>query len=148
MSYYFDSRNVAARRARRLHSWTVDGDIAKPNEDSRTAWLDDEKGDLPEAFEVRSSYIVCPTCAGHGTHVNPSIDAHGIGREEFDEDPYFEEAYFSGMYDVTCNQCNGLRVVQGNLECSHPLWEAWRLWLDALIGDDPDDVSEARYFGY
>jgi hypothetical protein len=32
-------------------------------------------------------------------------------REEFDEDPDFEEAYFRGVYDVKCHTCDGLRVV-------------------------------------
>lgn len=54
---------------------------------------------------------VCSTCNGKGTHVNPSIDASGISEEDFDEDPEFRENYMSGMYDQTCNECNGLRVV-------------------------------------
>jgi hypothetical protein len=58
-------------------------------------------------------WAVCPTCEGEGKHVNPSIDSHGISREEFDEDPDFEEAYFSGAYDVTCVECKGQRVVPG-----------------------------------
>ena len=149
VSYYFDSRNVERRRARRLLSWTVDGDVARPNEDARTAWEDAEKGDLPEVFIVRTSgFRVCPTCEGYGTHVNPSIDAHGIGREEFDEDPDFEEAYFAGAYDVTCGKCNGQRVVANPPTCDHPMWESWTKWLEEVCGDDPDDVSEARYFGY
>lgn len=56
-------------------------------------------------------YEVCTTCRGKGKHVNPSIDAHGISREEFDEDPDFMEDYLSGFYDVTCYECHGKRVV-------------------------------------
>ena len=54
---------------------------------------------------------VCPLCEGEGKHVNPSIDAHGITADEFAEDPDFRDDYTSGTYDVTCNECHGLRVV-------------------------------------
>jgi hypothetical protein len=59
---------------------------------------------LPAKFEV------CETCGGHGTHVNPSIDAHGISADEFAEDPDFAEDYFAGRYDVPCVECNGRNV--------------------------------------
>lgn len=61
--------------------------------------------------EVPMTYTVCPTCNGKGTHVNPSIDYNGLTREDFDEDPDFEEGYFNGAYDVACYQCKGKRVV-------------------------------------
>ncbi len=32
---------------------------------------------------------VCPVCEGHGIHVNPAIDSHGISSEEFWDDPDF-----------------------------------------------------------
>lgn len=54
---------------------------------------------------------VCRRCNGEGKHVNPNIDGHGIDPQEFRDDPEFEENYFSGLYDVTCQRCNGLRVV-------------------------------------
>jgi RecJ-like exonuclease len=54
---------------------------------------------------------VCPICQGNGSHVNSTIDSHGIGQEEFDADPDFAESYFSGQYDVPCNECKGKRVV-------------------------------------
>ncbi len=60
---------------------------------------------LPHRFEV------CPCCEGKGSRVNPAVDGHGISPEEFAEDPDFEEAYFSGRYDITCDECQGLRVV-------------------------------------
>lgn len=62
-------------------------------------------------YVIPSKFEVCHGCAGKGTHVNPSIDGHGISREEFDEDPDFEEAYFNGVYDVQCYTCHGRRVV-------------------------------------
>lgn len=61
---------------------------------------------LPAKFEI------CTRCEGRGTHVNPSIDGHGISPEEFAEDPDFEEAYFEGRYDVQCYECHGERVVK------------------------------------
>jgi len=71
---------------------------------------DDEENEtehtLPTKFEV------CPTCKGSGTHVNPAIDAHGITRDEFDDDSDFEEDYLNGRYDVTCHECKGKNVVQ------------------------------------
>lgn len=70
---------------------------------------DDEGEKVPVTFPAH--YEVCDRCRGEGKHVNPSIDGHGISREEFDEDPEFEEAYFAGRYDVTCEVCKGERVV-------------------------------------
>lgn len=64
-----------------------------------------EEREFPAKFEV------CETCDGKGTHVNPSIDSHGLSAEDFAEDPDFKEAYFSGCYDVTCAECHGARVV-------------------------------------
>lgn len=72
--------------------------------------IDEDTGD-EVVNELPSRKEVCGRCYGEGKHVNPNIDSHGISREEFDEDPDFKEAYFSGVYDVTCHECNGLRVV-------------------------------------
>ena len=59
-----------------------------------------------------SKYQVCPRCEGEGTHTNPSIDGNGITSSEMAElGPEFEEAYFSGRYDVQCELCRGRRVV-------------------------------------
>lgn len=69
----------------------------------------DDEGSEIHVFPAR--YEVCRTCDGKGKHVNPSIDAHGISRDEFDDDPGFEEDYFSGVYDVECYECHGRRVV-------------------------------------
>ena len=56
-------------------------------------------------------YEVCGRCQGEGKHTNPSIDGNGITQEEFDEDPDFRENYFSGVYDIECEECHGKRVV-------------------------------------
>jgi len=69
-------------------------------------------GDEGEDIIVPACYEVCNRCNGTGKHTNPSIDGHGITREEMDElGPEFEEDYFSGAYDVPCHECNGRRVV-------------------------------------
>ncbi len=75
-----------------------------------TLELETEDGDWLEV-EFPAVMEVCGTCNGKGSHVNPSIDSEGISREEFEQDPDFEEAYFEGRYDQTCNECSGLRVV-------------------------------------
>jgi hypothetical protein len=67
--------------------------------------------DEPEKVSIPAHYEVCERCRGTGVHVNPSIDGHGLSQEDFDNDPDFKEAYFSGAYDVTCYECKGLRVV-------------------------------------
>lgn len=53
-------------------------------------------------LEVPEKWEICGNCRGNGKHVNPAIDGHGLTREDFDEDPDFEEGYFSGRYDVIC----------------------------------------------
>lgn len=60
--------------------------------------------------EFPAHYEVCSRCRGEGKHVNPSIDGHGLGAEDF-EDEDFREAYFGGRYDVPCYECKGERVV-------------------------------------
>lgn len=70
--------------------------------------------ELADGSEVKLPFrwTVCPICRGNGTHVNPSIDAGGLSAEDFAEDPDFAEDYMSGMYDQTCNKCEGKRVVR------------------------------------
>ena len=58
-----------------------------------------------------AKYEVCDRCEGTGGHVNPSVDGDGLTAEDFAEDPDFAEDYMSGVYDVTCEECSGLRVV-------------------------------------
>lgn len=86
-------------------------------------------GDL----EIPAVYEVCGTCDGKGKHVNPSIDAHGLSREDFDEDPGFREDYFSGRYDIQCNECHGARVTP--VVSDHAPEELKRIaekWIDDL----------------
>lgn len=76
---------------------------------------------------------VCPVCDGKGHHVNPSVDAGGLTREDFDRDPDFEEAYFSGAFDVTCYGCQGKRTIpRVDEDALGPedkvLFERWHAW--------------------
>lgn len=76
--------------------------------------------------------IVCGRCDGTGKHVNPAVDGHGLSREDFDEDPDFAEDYFSGVFDVTCHECHGERVLlvvdheQAAIECP----DDYQRWCD------------------
>lgn len=98
--------------------------------------LYDEDADEEFDAEFPVEFEVCHLCNGKGSHVNPSIDAHGISADEFYEDPGFAEDYFSGVYDVSCYECGGRRVVpeiaknllnntqQKNYEILQEKWQA------------------------
>ena len=74
--------------------------------------LTDEE-EVDELHEFHCGYEVCHTCGGRGTHVNPSIDAHGISTDEWANDWSHQdrENYFSGFYDVACYECGGNKVI-------------------------------------
>ena len=73
---------------------------------------EDEDGEGDGLVAIPFLWEVCETCNGKGSHVNPSIDSHGITSSEWAEwDEDEREGYFRGRYDVTCYECNGLRVV-------------------------------------
>ena len=72
---------------------------------------DNEGVEYEEEICFPIKFEVCYSCGGKGTHVNRAIDSHGISAEEFAEDPDFEEAYFSGIYDVQCEDCHGRNVM-------------------------------------
>lgn len=74
-------------------------------------WFEGQRDYEDEPFWVHIRFEVCPACEGTGKYVNPSIDAHGLTREDFDEDPDFEESYWRGDYDITCNLCRGSNVI-------------------------------------
>lgn len=81
-------------------------EIQFPNPD-----FDYDDPESPEYFFLPTRYEVCGRCRGTGVHTNPAIDGNGLTREDFDEDPSFREDYFNGVYDITCQECGGLRVV-------------------------------------
>ena len=55
---------------------------------------------------MTSPWVICSLCQGNGSHVNPAIDAGGLGAEDFSDDD-FREAYMAGVYDVPCVRCGG-----------------------------------------
>lgn len=81
-------------------------------EDCEGEWTEQSKT-WEEEIELPANYEICSTCLGEGSHVNPSIDSHGITMDEWENewDDESREMYLSGGYDVTCNECKGLRVV-------------------------------------
>ena len=70
--------------------------------------IEDEQGGEHLAL-FPADLEVCYTCEGKGTHVNPRIDAGGLTREDFYDDPEFRDEYRAGFYDVVCNTCKGDR---------------------------------------
>lgn len=100
-------------------------------------------GDVTEA---PAKYEVCSTCRGTGSHVNPSIDSHGLSSSDFDEDPDFAEAYFGGRYDVACYRCGGQRVapVLDRKRCSPEVLGVFDEWAEAVARDLQDDEAERR----
>lgn len=68
--------------------------------------LDDDENEI----EIPASFEVCALCDGRGSHVNPSIDAHGLTADDFADDPDFAEDYRRGTYDEPCYRCGGTRV--------------------------------------
>ena len=65
-----------------------------------------------EPNEISFRFTVCDICDGKGSYVNPSIDAHGIGGDEWNEmEQSDRDMYLSGGYDVTCGCCGGQRVI-------------------------------------
>ena len=61
-------------------------------------------------FLIPIEWVVCYTCNGKGSHVNPAIDCGGLTSKDFYDDPEFADGYHSGVYDVPCYECNGRRV--------------------------------------
>jgi hypothetical protein len=74
-------------------------------------WETEDDDGIEVTHNIVCKWEVCGTCYGEGKHVNPSIDASGLTREDFDREPGFEEAYMSGRYDQPCNECKGRTTV-------------------------------------
>lgn len=87
---------------------------------------------------------VCRRCDGTGSHTNPAIDEHGISPSEFEEDPDFREAYFSGVYDVRCEDCRGERVVPEIVVDRLP--KALRARVEATLDMFADERAERAHY--
>jgi hypothetical protein len=105
---------------------------------------EDSEGNEVE-FTLPAKFVVCDCCAGKGHHVNPSIDAGGLTAEDFDRDPGFREDYFSGVYDETCRECEGRRVVPVPDEGRCPAGSVLLQRYNELVQDDYDDRRERAY---
>jgi len=79
------------------------------DEDSDVALDEDEDENGPVGLRIPAKFEVCSRCQGRGSH-DPEAFSGGFSQEDFDEDPDFRESYFSGDYDVRCEDCNGERV--------------------------------------
>lgn len=102
-----------------------------------------------ELYEVRlpTHKIVCPTCDGKGSHVNPSIDSGGISTsDECWEDEDFRVSYFDGSYDVTCHECGGRNVVDevDEVTCPPELLEQWIGYCNGVAEDRAVQAMEMR----
>ena len=111
---------------------------------------DNEDEDEDGPLEVTFRYEVCSLCEGKGSHVNPAIDAHGITESERAEwSPDEWEGYRSGVYNIPCNRCKGLRVVPVIDEDRNPpeLVVKWNKRLDAIY-DEIRLAYRERLMGY
>lgn len=115
MSYLQDLAYLRDERTQAISErwWgEVNGELVALRDEFRSEDRDEEI----ETEWVHVRFVVCPLCGGKDKHVNPSIDAHGLTRDDFDEDPDFAESYFRGDYDQPCNLCEGEKVVPIPLE--------------------------------
>jgi hypothetical protein len=97
---------------------------------------------LPATWEI------CPRCRGEGTHLNPSIDGHGITQEEWDRDWGDEERdnYFNGVYDVVCEQgCTSGKVLVGDeARMSAAQRELYVRWLEEEAERKAEEAADRR----
>lgn len=103
-----------------------------------------EEIDAEETIELPGKYEVCDRCGGKGTHVNPSIDGHGMSMDEFygpDWDDEEREMYMTGGYDVGCYDCGGKRVVLvvDDEACDKKLLEEYYECMDRQAREDYAD---------
>ena len=78
-----------------------------------TLYLDNPAA--PDGYEevvLPTKRAVCSRCNGDGHHGNPAFDGQPLSYF-YDEEPdgQFAEDYFSGLYDVVCEECHGNKVV-------------------------------------
>jgi len=89
-------------------------------------------------------FQVCPSCQGHKTEVNPSIDAGGISGEVFAQDPGFARDYFNGVYDRPCSECKGEGLVFALVDDPDRLTEEQREFLAQVRDYERDSWDFAR----
>lgn len=91
----------------------------------------DDGSMLETTTEFPAHAEVCSRCNGKGKHDHPAF-ANGITGSEWSEwDQDEREGYMSGRYDVTCEECNGKRVVLAlSLEWDDPALATYREWCE------------------
>ena len=105
LNYYGDPRVLDSMRTRYYEVVAISGDkaIIKLTDWTVDIVSDDDPDEYPDWFKRSPTHTyfakcdsqTCYRCDGSRTMVNPSIDAGGLSRDDFD-DPDFEEAYFGG----------------------------------------------------
>ena len=109
----------------------------------RSSWesfIDDNPG-------IHTQMIVCPSCDGKGSYVNPSIDSHGISSD--DEcwlDDEFSDNYRSGYYDITCEYCGGNNVVP--VPSDQNVAKEWENYQQEVFYSYSESYNESRQLGY
>jgi len=86
--------------------------VGESEEDGLDLLMQDEE--CAETVEFPLHKEVCGRCRGEGHHDHPAF-SNGFTSSDWaeacEDDPDWSENYRSGMYDVPCEECGGLRVV-------------------------------------
>jgi hypothetical protein len=95
--------------------------------------------------ELRTVFEVCPTCEGRGVSWPAGLV---FTQSDFEEDPDLRENIASGMYDQSCRECRGLRVIEV-VDEEDPHFEEYCKQQEAIAACDAEWRSEMRYcYGY
>jgi DnaJ-class molecular chaperone len=98
-------------------------------------------------FDLPCKKEVCPRCGGTGSH-DPEAFSNGFTQSEFNEvfeDAESREDYFRGVYDVSCEECNGNNVIDAPNREEFDLKDLanYTLWQDQLNFDYQCKMEEA-----
>ena len=118
------------------------------DEDDKLVSVDEDLEEVERKW-YHIKWVVCTMCQGRGAYVNPSIDSHGLTREDFDEDPEFHDDYMSGVYNIPCGLCGG-RAVEPEFDEDYnvdvkELMKSRDKFLNMLHGWDAEDHMERMY---
>lgn len=102
--------------------------------------------DLDRPYSLPMHKEICDVCRGEGKIVNRSIDGNGLSPNDYDLDEDFWDGYRSGHYDVICDECNGLRVIDvvDSEVMSVEMLKAWDDFNDEIDSDVAYHLSEMR----
>lgn len=89
--------------------WEFEHSQVRLSEDERW-WVEHvrEERDDPH-WAPPTTVVVCPQCNGKG---RSSLYLGSFSGQELAEDPDFADDYAQGLYDRTCESCNGDNVVE------------------------------------